>query len=84
MKKLVLVGLLLGGCASTNQTEIEKLLAKEAAMERLNTPIVCSAGTIKICEGPDKKTIGKYHNVYCKCYSERSVKREFELWSKGL
>ena len=83
MKKLLLVGLLLGGCAS-NQTEVEKLLAREAAMERLKTPAVCPVGTIKICQGPDKKTIGKYHNVYCKCYSERSVKREFELWSRGL
>ena len=86
MKKLLLVGLLLGGCASTNQpeTEIEKLLAKQAAMERLKTPVVCPKGTIKICQGPNKKMIGKYYNVFCKCYSERSVRREFELWSRGL
>ena len=47
MKKLLLVGLLLGGCAS-NQTEVEKLLAREAAMERLKTPAVCPVGTTKV------------------------------------
>ena len=83
MKKLLLVGLLLGGCAS-NQTEVEKLLAKEAAMERLRTPAVCPTGSIKVCQGPNKKIIAKYYNLYCKCYSERSVKRELQLWSRGL
>ena len=83
MKKVLLVGLLLGGCAS-NQTEIEKLLAKEAAKERLKTPAVCPSGSTKICQGPDMRTISKYHDVYCKCHSNRAVVRAFRDWSNGL
>ena len=83
MKKLLLVGLLLGGCAS-NQTEVEKLLAREAAMERLKTPAVCPTGSTKICQGPDRKTLSIYHEVYCKCYSHRSLRRAFHDLSRGL
>ena len=83
MKKVLLVGLLLGGCAS-NQTEVEKLLAREAAMERLKTPAVCPVGSTKVCQGPDRKTISRYHNIYCKCYSNRTVARAFRDWSRGL
>ena len=84
MKKTLLVGLLLGGCASTNQTEIEKLLTQQEVAERLKTPVVCPAGTIKVCQAPDKNLLMKYPDAFCECHSNRSVARAFQTWRNGL
>ena len=28
---------------------------------------------IKVCDGPDKETVDRYENLYCKCHSRRDI-----------
>ena len=65
-----LVGSLVGSCASTDPT-IDKVLNKTKTKEV--KILECSKLEIKVCNGPDKKTISEYENLYCKCNNRRSV-----------
>ena len=61
----------LGSCASTDPT-VNKVL-NETKTKQVKI-LECGKLEIKVCNGPDKRTISKYENLYCKCNSRRSVK----------
>ena len=60
----------LGSCASTDPT-VNKVL-NETKTKQVKI-LECGKVEIKVCNGPDKRTISKYENLYCKCNSRRSV-----------
>ena len=78
MKNVLLVSLLLTGCASA--PSVDKVLT-ETKTEK-DRSVNCPATMIKVCDGPDKETIAKYENVYCSCSSRRDVERALKqrLW----
>ena len=65
-----LVVSLVGSCSSTDPT-VNKVLNKTKTKEV--KILECSKLEIKVCNGPDKKTISEYENLYCKCNNRRSV-----------
>ena len=68
---LILTFILLSGCATTKQPTVGSILT-ETKTEK-DRSVKCHPRLIKICDGPDKKTVEKYENLYCKCHSRRDV-----------
>lgn len=67
---LILAIILLTGCA-TKQTTVGSILT-ETKTEK-DRSVKCHPQLIKVCDGPNRKTIDKYENLYCKCHSRRDV-----------
>ena len=67
---LILAIILLIGCA-TKQTTVGSILT-ETKTEK-DRSVKCHPQLIKVCDGPNRKTIDKYENLYCKCHSRRDV-----------
>ena len=65
-----LVVSLVGSCSSTDPT-VNKVL-NETKTKQVKI-LECGKLEIKVCNGPDKKTISEYENLYCKCNNRRSV-----------
>ena len=78
MKNVLLVSLLLTGCASA--PSVDKVLT-ETKTEK-DRSVSCPTTMIKVCDGPDEETIAKYENKYCSCSSRRDVERALKqrLW----
>ena len=65
-----LVVSLVGSCSSTEPT-INKVLNETKTKEV--KILECGKLEIKVCNGPDRKTISEYENLYCKCNNRQSV-----------
>ena len=65
-----LVVSLVGSCSSTDPT-VNKVL-NETKTKQVKI-LECGKLEIKVCNGPDKKTISEYENLYCKCNNRQSV-----------
>ena len=79
MKNVLLVSsILLVGCA-TNPS-VGSILTKTKT-EKVRS-VSCPTTMIKVCDGPDERTVEKYEDVYCSCHSRRNVERALKqrLW----
>ena len=83
MKNVLLVSgiLILIGCASKPASVGTILTETKTKKDR---SVSCSTMMIKVCDGPDKKTVEKYEEVYCSCSSRRDVERALErrMWEQ--
>ena len=68
---LILTFILLTGCATTKQPTVGSILT-ETKTER-DRSVSCPPQMIKVCDGPDKETVDRYENLYCKCHSRRDI-----------
>ena len=69
--RIIVFLLLLTGCAVKEESSVKDILT-ETKTKKVRT-VSCPEFTIKVCDGPNKKTISKYEDVYCKCHSRRDV-----------
>ncbi len=78
MKSVLLASMLLTGCATS--PSVGQILT-ETKTEK-DRSVSCPTTMIKVCDGPDKRTIEKYEDVYCSCHSRRNVERALKqrLW----
>ena len=83
MKNVLLVSgiLILTGCAS-KPTSVGTILTETKTKK--DRSVSCSTMMIKVCDGPDKKTVEKYEDVYCSCHSRRAVERALKhrMWEQ--
>ena len=70
MKAVLLASILLTGCANSS---VDKILT-ETKTRKIEV-VSCPTTMIKVCNGPDKKTIALYEKVYCSCQSRRNVEQ---------
>ena len=70
--------MLLTGCATS--PSVGQILT-ETKTEK-DRSVSCPTTMIKVCDGPDERTIEKYEDVYCSCHSRRNVERALKqrLW----
>ena len=68
---LILTFILLTGCAATKQPTVGSILT-ETKTER-DRSVSCRPQMIKVCDGPDRETVDRYENLYCKCHSRRDI-----------
>ena len=73
--RIIVFLFLLFGCAVKEESSVKDILT-ETKTKKVRT-VSCSEFTIKVCDGPDKKTIAKYENVYCRCHSRRDIELAF-------
>ena len=71
MKNVLLVSIFLTGCATSPSVGQILTETKTRKIEVVN----CPTTMIKVCNGPDKKTIALYEKVYCSCQSRRNVEQ---------
>ena len=79
MRSVLLVSsIFLVGCA--NNPSVGSILT-ETKTEKVRS-VSCPTTMIKVCDGPDEKTIAKYEDAYCSCHSRRNVERALKqrLW----
>ena len=78
MKSVLLASMLLTGCATS--PSVGQILT-ETKTEK-DRSVSCPTTMIKVCDGPDERTIEKYEDVYCSCHSRRNVERALKqrLW----
>ena len=69
--RIIVFLLLLTGCAVKEESSVKDILT-ETKTKKVRT-VSCPEFTIKVCDGPNKKTIAKYEDVYCSCHSRRDV-----------
>ena len=69
--RIIVFLLLLTGCAVKEESSVKDILT-ETKTKKVRT-VSCPKFTIKVCDGPNKKTIAKYEDVYCSCHSRRDV-----------
>ena len=83
MKSVLLVSsiLILTGCASKPASVGTILTETKTKKDR---SVSCSTMMIKVCDGPDKRTVEKYEDVYCSCHSRRAVERALKhrMWEQ--
>ena len=83
MRNVLLVSgiLILTGCASKPASVGTILTETKTKKDR---SVSCPTMMIKVCDGPDEKTIAKYENVYCSCHSRRTVERALKhrMWEQ--
>ena len=83
MKNVLLVSgiLILTGCASKPASVGTILTETKTKKDR---SVSCPTMTIKVCDGPDKRTVEKYEDVYCSCHSRRAVERALKhrMWEQ--
>jgi len=81
MKNVLLVSsILLVGCA--NNPSVGSILTETKTKK--DRSVSCPTMTIKVCDGPDKRTVEKYEDVYCSCHSRRAVERALKhrMWEQ--
>ena len=81
MKNVLLVSsILLVGCA--NNPSVGSILTETKTKK--DRSVSCPTTMIKVCDGPDEKTIEKYEDVYCSCHSRRDVERALKhrMWEQ--
>ena len=81
MKNVLLVSsIFLIGCA--NNPSVGSILTETKTKK--DRSVSCPTMTIKVCDGPDKRTVEKYEDVYCSCHSRRAVERALKhrMWEQ--
>ena len=78
--KIIFCSLLAFGCS--NISSVENVLTETKT--NYKPPMVCPKLTIKVCNGPDKRTVEKFERHYCKCLSRRDVDRSMENMMRNL
>ena len=78
--KIIFCSLLAFGCS--NVSSVENVLTETKT--NYKPPMVCPTLTIKVCNGPDKRTVEKFERHYCKCLSRRDVDRSMENMMRNL
>ena len=81
MKNVLLVSsILLVGCA--NNPSVGSILTETKTKK--DRSVSCPTMTIKVCDGPDKRTVETYEDVYCSCHSRRAVERALKhrMWEQ--
>ncbi len=82
MKNVLLVSsIFLIGCANNPATVGSILTETKTKKDR---SVSCPTTMIKVCDGPDKRTVEKYEDVYCSCHSRRDVERALKhrMWEQ--
>ena len=81
MKNVLLVSsIFLVGCA--NNSSVGSILTETKTKK--DRSVSCPTTMIKVCDGPDKRTVEKYEDVYCSCHSRRDVERALKhrMWEQ--
>ena len=80
MRNVLLVSIFLTGCATS--PNVGQILT-ETKTKKVEV-VYCPSTMIKVCNGPDKRTIEKYERHYCKCFSREDVDRSLENMMRNL
>ena len=80
MRNVLLVSVFLTGCAAS--PSVGQILTETKTKK--DTSVSCPTTMIKVCDGPDERTIEKYEDVYCSCHSRRNVERALKdrMWEQ--
>ena len=82
MKLTMMSVLLVSSIGCANNPSIGSILTETKTKK--DRSVSCPTTTIKVCDGPDEKTIAKYEDVYCSCHSRRDVERALKhrMWEQ--
>ena len=81
MRNVLLVSsIFIVGCA--NNPSVGSILTETKTKK--DRSVSCPTTMIKVCDGPDERTVEKYEDVYCSCHSRRDVERALKhrMWEQ--
>ena len=82
MKLTMMSVLLVSSIGCANNPSVGNILTETKTKK--DRSVSCPTTMIKVCDGPDEKTIEKYEDVYCSCHSRRDVERALKhrMWEQ--